>query len=70
MNIQEISVGMEVILDTGDRAEVVSINDKDLEVRVLYLDALGQPELVGSEAWVTSDEIIAIDMGSHSEGRT
>ena len=70
MNIQEISVGIEVILDTGDRAEVVSINDAELTVRVCYLDALGQPELVGSEAWVTSDEIIAIDMGTHSEGRT
>jgi len=39
-------------------------------VCVRYLDALGEPELVGTEAWLTADEIIAIDMGTHAEGRT
>jgi hypothetical protein len=39
-------------------------------VCVRYLDALAEPELVGTEAWLSADEVIAIDMGTHAEGRT
>ena len=70
MNLEELKVGLNVLLDTGDLAEVISINDEDQTVRICYLDALGQPELVGSEVWLSSDEVISIDMGSHSEGPT
>ncbi len=70
MNLEELSVGLNVLLDTGDLAEVMSINDGEQTVRICYLDALGQPELVGSEVWLSADEVISIDMGSHSEGRT
>lgn len=70
MNLQDLSVGFNVLLDTGDLAEVLSINDGEQTVRVCYLDALGQPQLVGSEVWLSADEVISIDMGSHSEGRT
>lgn len=70
MNLKQLEVGTNVLLDTGDRAEVLAINDRTQTVRVCYLDAMGDPALVGSEAWLTSDEIIAVDMGSHSEGRT
>ena len=70
MNLDDLSVGLNVLLDTGDLAEVLSINDGDQTVRICYLDAMGQPELVGSEVWLSVDEVIAIDMGSHSEGRT
>ncbi len=70
MNLGDLSVGLNVLLDTGDLAEVLSINDEDQTVRICYLDAMGQPELVGSEAWLSADEVISIDMGSHSEGRT
>jgi len=48
----------------------VAINAEDESVCVRYLDALGEPELVGTEAWLSADEVIAIDMGTHSEGRT
>ncbi|MEE3141411.1 MAG: hypothetical protein VX307_02355 [Chloroflexota bacterium] len=48
----------------------MSINDGEQTVRVCYLDALGQPQLVGSEVWLSADEVISIDMGSHSEGQT
>jgi hypothetical protein len=34
------------------------------------LDALGAPELVDTEAWISADEIIAIDTGAHIEGST
>ena len=70
MNLKELEVGVAVLLDTGDRAEILSLNDEEQTVRICYLDALGQPELVGSEVWLSADEIIAIDMGSHSEGLT
>ena len=70
MNLQELSVGLNVLLDTGDLVEVLSINGGEQTVRVCYLDAMGQPELVGSEVWLSADEVISIDMGSHSEGQT
>ena len=70
MNLNQLTVGINVLLDTGDRAEVMSINDQDQTVRICYRDAMGRPELVGAEAWLSADEIIAIDMGSHLEGRT
>ena len=70
MKLEDLSVGLNVLLDTGDLAEVISINDQEQTVRICYLDALGQPELVGSEVWLLADEVISIDMVSHSEGRT
>jgi hypothetical protein len=70
VNLQELSVGLNVLLATGDMAEVLSINDGEQTVRICYLDAMGQPELVGSEVWLSADEVISIDMGSHSEGQT
>ena len=70
MKLEDLSVGLNVLLDSGDLAEVISINDQEQTVRICYLDALGQPELVGSEVWLLADEVISIDMGSHSEGRT
>jgi hypothetical protein len=48
----------------------VAINTAAESVCVRYLDALGEPELVGTEAWLSADEVIAIDMGTHAEGRT
>jgi len=70
VNLQELSVGLNVLLDTGDLVEVLSINGGEQTVRVCYLDAMGQPELVGSEVWLSADEVISIDRGSHSEGQT
>ena len=70
MNLEELRVGLNVLLDTGDLAEVLSINDEEQTVRICYLDAMGQPELVGSKVWLSVDEVISIYMGYHSEGRT
>ena len=70
MNLAQLSVRTKVLLASGDQAEVVAINAEDESVCVRYLDALGEPELVGTEAWLSADEVIAIDMGTHSEGRT
>ncbi len=70
MNLAHLSVGTKVLLASGDQAEVVAMNAEAESVRVRYLDALGQPELVDTEAWLAADEVIAIDMGTHAEGRT
>ena len=70
MNLAQLSVGTKVLLASGDRAEVVAINADAESVRVRYLDALSEPELVGTEVWLSADEILAIDMGTHAEGRT
>jgi len=70
MNLAQLSVGTKVLLASGDRAEVVAINADAESVRVRYLDALGEPELVGTEVWLSADEILSIDMGTHAEGRT
>lgn len=70
MNIAQLTVGTKVLLASGDQAEVVAINADEESARIRYLDALGEPELVNTEAWLPADEIIAIDMGTHAEGRT
>ena len=64
MNLEHLSVGLNVLLDTGDLAEVISINDQDQTVRICYLEALGQPELVGSEVWPAADGVIPLVVGS------
>jgi hypothetical protein len=70
MNLAQLTIGTKVLLASGDRAEVVAVHADAESVCVRYLDALGEPELVGMEAWLAADEIIAIDMGTHAEGRT
>ena len=70
MNLAQLTVGTKVLLASGDQAEVVAMNAEAETVCARYLDALGEPELVGTEAWLSVDEIIAIDMGTHAEGRT
>jgi hypothetical protein len=69
VNLAQLSVRTKVLLATGDRAEVVAIDTEAESVRVRYLDAF-EAALVGTETWLLADEVIAIDMGTHSEGRT
>ena len=70
VNLAQLRVGTKVLLASGDQAQVMAINTEAETVCVRYLDALGEPELVGTEAWLSADEVIAIDMGTHAEGRT
>jgi len=70
MNLAQLTIGTKVLLASGDRAEVVAVHADAESVCVRYLDALGEPELVGTEAWFSVDEVIAIDMGTHAVGRT
>jgi hypothetical protein len=70
VNLARLTIGTKVLLASGDQAEVAAIDAERESVRVRYLDALGDPALVGTEAWLSADEVIAIDMGTHAEGRT
>ena len=70
MNLAQLIVGTKVLLASGDRAEVLDINAAAESVLIRYLDALGEPELVDTEAWLSGDDILAVDMGTHAEGRT
>jgi hypothetical protein len=70
MNLAQLAVGTKVLLASGDRAEVVALNAEAESVRIRYLDALGEPELVGTEEWLSADEVLGLDMGTHAEGRT
>jgi hypothetical protein len=68
--VHQLSVGTKVLLASGDRAEVVAINTDAESVLARYLDALSEPALVDTEVWLSADEVLAIDMGTHAEGRT
>jgi hypothetical protein len=70
VNLARLTIGNKVLLASGDQAEVVTIDAEAESVRVRYLDALGDPALVGTDVWLSADEVIAIDMGTHAEGRT
>ena len=70
MNVARLSAKAKVLLASGDQAEIVAINNEEESVRVRYIDALGSPGLVGTEAWISADEVISLDTGSHVEGNT
>jgi hypothetical protein len=70
MNLAQLTVGTKVLLASGDRAEVLAIDAGAESVLVRYLDALGEPGLVDTEAWLSGDDVLAVDMGPHTEGRT
>ena len=70
MNPADLSIQAKVMLSSGDLAEVVSIDTGAYTVQIRYLDAMGDPGLVGSEAWISADEVIGLDEGGHTEGLT
>lgn len=70
MNPADLSVQAKVMLSSGDLAEVVAINEGEYTVQIRYVDNMGDPALVGTEAWISADEVIALDQGGHSEGAT
>jgi len=70
MNIDLLDIATKVLLSTGDKAEVKEINAQEYSVLIRYLDALGDPALVGTQDWVSADDIISIDGEGHIEGET
>ena len=70
MNIDLLDIATKVLLATGDKAEVKEINSREYSVLIRYLDALGDPALVGTQDWVSADDIISIDGDGHIEGDT
>ena len=71
MDIKSLRVGMRCTLADGSLAEVREVLRDNVHVRVKYVDTLDNPEIrVGEERQVPFEELIAEDMGTHSEGLT
>ena len=68
MNVANLKVSMQITLADGSLAEVLAVMPAEAQVRIRYVDTLGAPELTGTEAVVSSDEVIAIVEGTHTEG--
>ena len=70
MDPDRLEIRSIVLLASGDRAEVLAVDKTAYTVQIRYLDALGEPRLVGTDTWIPSDDVIALDMGGHTEGPT
>ncbi len=68
MNVANLKVSTQVTLADGSLVEVLSVMPGEFQVRVRYIDPLGSPELAGTEAVVSSDDVIAVMEGTHTEG--
>ncbi len=68
MNVANLKVSMQVTLADGSLAEVLAVMPAEFRVRIRYVDPLGSPELTGTEAVVSSDDVIAVMEGTHTEG--
>ena len=68
MNVGRIKVSTQVTLADGSLAEVLAVNEEAIQVRVRYVDSMGSPELAGTEADISADEVIGVIEGTHTEG--
>ena len=68
MNLANLKVKEQVGLSDGSLAEVVEVSSDQSHVKVRYIDTMGQPELVGKEASIHSDEVLTVIQGTHAEG--
>ena len=68
MNVANLKVSAQITLADGSLAEVLGVMPAESQVRIKYVDTLGAPELTGTEAVVSSDDVIAVVEGTHTEG--
>ena len=68
MNVEGLKVAQQVALSDGNLAEVVEVLAGATEVRIRYLDVMEDEALVGSEAVVSSDDLVGVFEGTHTEG--
>ncbi len=68
MNVANLHVAAQITLADGSLAEVLAVIEAEAQVRIRYVDAFGSPELTGTEAVVSSDDVIAVVEGTHTEG--
>ena len=68
MNVANLKVSTQVTLSDGSLVEVLAVMPADYQVRIRYVDPLGTPELAGTEAVVSSDDVIGVIEGTHTEG--
>ncbi|MEX2430370.1 MAG: hypothetical protein WD645_00450 [Dehalococcoidia bacterium] len=71
MRRSDLAKGMQVTLDDGSLAEVVTVGNDDSDIVVRYVDTMDNPAIaIGSQGNVAADRIIASFMGTHAEGLT
>ena len=68
MNVSKLKPADHIALADGSLAVVIAVLEDTFEVRVKFLDVIGEPETIGQEAVVFGDEVIAIMEGTHTEG--
>ncbi len=68
MNVEGLKASQQVALVDGNLAEVIEVLEGALEVRIRYVDVMEDPGLIGSEAVVSSDDLVGVFEGTHTEG--
>ncbi len=68
MNVANLKISTQITLADGSLAEVPVVMEAEAQVRIRYVDAFGAPELTGTETVVSSDDVIAVVEGTHTEG--
>ncbi|MCH7483068.1 MAG: hypothetical protein IIC95_10905 [Chloroflexi bacterium] len=68
MNVEGLKQSQQVALTDGNLAEVLEVLEGGAEVRIRYVDVMEDPTLNGSEAVVSSDDLVGVFEGTHTEG--
>ena len=68
MHIGGLKPAQQVALADGSLAEVLSVLTDTSEVRLRYIDVPADPGLAGQEAMVSSDDLVGVFEGTHTEG--
>ncbi|MCY4583130.1 MAG: hypothetical protein OXE50_10095 [Chloroflexi bacterium] len=68
MNVEKLQPKTTIGLADGSLCEVVEVSSDNSQVKVRYIDTMGQPQLVGTEGLVDADEILTVIEGTHAEG--
>ena len=68
MHIADLKPSQQVALADGSLAEVLSVLQASSEVRLKYIDVPADPGMAGQEATISSDELVGVFEGTHTEG--
>ena len=61
LNIWDLEAGHRVILESGVVAEVLTGTEDGTWVRVKYVQAPDEPDLIGTEDLCSTDEIVSLE---------
>ena len=68
MHIADLKPSQQVALADGSLAEVLDVLQASSEVRLKYIDVPADPGMAGREATISSDELVGVFEGTHTEG--